>query len=82
MMNLHSASQALLNIYRWTKSADKEEEFFDKVRVFSFALNAQELSVRVHRATHHETTTLQYHLQNSTTRGVSASGEICERLRH
>jgi hypothetical protein len=48
--NLHSASQALYNIYNWMVRAGHEESFFNTVRVFSLVFNAQDLSVRVHRA--------------------------------
>lgn len=48
--NLHSASQALYNIYNWMVRAGQEELFFETVRVFSLVFNAQDLSVRVHRA--------------------------------
>jgi hypothetical protein len=61
MANLHSASQALLNIYAWMMEAQQAETFFEKVRVFTFVCNAQELSLRMHRATRHEVTLLQYH---------------------
>jgi hypothetical protein len=37
------------------------DTLLEKVRVFTFVLNAQELSVRMHRATLHEVTLLQYH---------------------
>ena len=50
MANLHNASQALYNIYLWMLRADKQQIFFNKIRVFSFVFNAQDLSVRVHRA--------------------------------
>ena len=50
MANLHSASQALYNIYEWMSQAGHQETFFDSVRVFSFDLNAHEISMRVHRA--------------------------------
>jgi hypothetical protein len=61
MANLHSASQALLNIYAWMVRSQHADTFFEKVRVFTFVLNAQKLSVRMHRATRHEVTLLQYH---------------------
>ncbi|KAI9657953.1 MAG: hypothetical protein M1821_002610 [Bathelium mastoideum] len=48
--NLNNASQALYNIWQWMKRADQLTEFYEKVRVFTFVFNAQELSVRVHRA--------------------------------
>ena len=48
--NLHSASQALYNIYAWMIRVNREDDFFNDVRVFSLVLNAQDLSVRVHRA--------------------------------
>ena len=48
--NLYSASQALYNIFLWMARAKKKDEFFEKVRVFSFVFNVEKLSVRVHRA--------------------------------
>ena len=50
LANLHNASQALYNIYLWMVRADQETLFYNKVRVFSLVFNAQDLSVRVHRA--------------------------------
>jgi hypothetical protein len=47
--NLHSASQALYNIYNWMDRSDNEDIFFKEVRVFSVVINAQDLGVRVHR---------------------------------
>lgn len=63
MANLNSASQALLNIYAWMTRAQNADTFFKEVRVFSFVFNAQDLSVRVHRATAHPVTVLQYHFE-------------------
>ncbi len=48
--NLHSASQALYNMYTWFMRLGQEEKFYNDVRVFSLVFNAQDLSVRVHRA--------------------------------
>lgn len=50
LANLHSASQALYNMYTWMVRAGQDKTFFDQVRVFSLVFNAQDLSVRVHRA--------------------------------
>ena len=50
MANLHSASQALYNIFLWMVRAGEAEMFFKTVRVFSLVFNAQDLSIRVHRA--------------------------------
>jgi hypothetical protein len=47
--NLHSASQALYNIYNWMVRSDNEDTFLQEVRVFSVVINAQDLGVRVHR---------------------------------
>ena len=49
--NLHTASQALYSMYLWMTRVGKEKAFFDHVRVFSFVFNAQDLGIRVHRAT-------------------------------
>jgi hypothetical protein len=48
--NLHSASQALYNIYNWMVRADMEDIFLEEVRVFSVVFNAQDLGIRIHRA--------------------------------
>lgn len=49
--NLHSASQALLNIYHWVRIAsDLAEKFFTEVRVFSIDLNNEDMTLRMHRA--------------------------------
>lgn len=50
MANMHSASQALYNIYQWMSQAGHDEIFFEKVRVFSIDLNAKEINVKIHRA--------------------------------
>lgn len=50
MANLHSASQALYNMYNWMVRAGQEQEFIDIVRVFTIVFNAQDMAVRVHRA--------------------------------
>ena len=46
MANLHSASQALFNIYIWMLQARHEEIFFDRVRIFSIVLNAHEITMK------------------------------------
>ena len=48
--NLHTANQALFNIFRWMEKAGKLDDFFKNVRTVSIALNAREIIVRVHRA--------------------------------
>ena len=58
--NLYSASQALYIIYQWTLRASTQEDFFKKVRVFSFVFNVEKLSVRVHRAAMSETGVLRF----------------------
>ncbi|KAI0972043.1 hypothetical protein F4678DRAFT_430980 [Xylaria arbuscula] len=50
LSNMHSASQALFNIYTWMNRANDDEIFFKDVRLFSIAINAKEVIVRVHRA--------------------------------
>lgn len=45
-VNLHSASKALYNMYQWMRPTGIEQDFFTKVRVFSFALNAHSYSCR------------------------------------
>lgn len=58
--NLHSASQALYNIYTWMVRLGQEEKFYNDVRVFSLVFNAQDLSVRVHRAEMRENGTVYF----------------------
>ncbi|KAF2235503.1 hypothetical protein EV356DRAFT_500411 [Viridothelium virens] len=48
--NLNNASQALHNMYLWMARAGQFDDFFNRIRVFSLVFNAQDLSVRVHRA--------------------------------
>jgi hypothetical protein len=50
LANVHSASQALFNIYAWMNKARHDEVFFQDVRLFSIAINAEKVIVRVHRA--------------------------------
>ncbi|KAI1750268.1 hypothetical protein F4782DRAFT_532591 [Xylaria castorea] len=50
MANMHSASQALFNIYVWMSEAGHQDKFFSDVRVFSIAINPKEFALRVHRA--------------------------------
>ncbi|KAI0187718.1 hypothetical protein EV127DRAFT_513500 [Xylaria flabelliformis] len=50
LANLHSASQALYNIYMWMAKADHQAAFFKDVRLFSFAINTQQVIARAHRA--------------------------------
>ncbi|KAI0506358.1 hypothetical protein F5B22DRAFT_650748 [Xylaria bambusicola] len=50
LKNLHSASQALFNIYAWMSRAKQDDVFFKDVRVFSVAINEEEAIVRVHWA--------------------------------
>jgi hypothetical protein len=48
--NMHSASQALLNIYAWMERVGHDDAFFNDVRLFSIAINAEKAVVRIHRA--------------------------------
>ncbi|KAI0967035.1 hypothetical protein F4678DRAFT_483390 [Xylaria arbuscula] len=48
--NMHSASQALFNIYTWMRKARQTDAFFQHVRLFSIAINAEKMIVRTHRA--------------------------------
>ncbi|KAI0409945.1 hypothetical protein F4802DRAFT_611660 [Xylaria palmicola] len=48
--NMHSASQALFNIYTWMRRAGQTDAFFRDVRLFSVAINAEQVIVRTHRA--------------------------------
>ncbi|KAI1860789.1 uncharacterized protein JN550_011251 [Neoarthrinium moseri] len=48
--NMHSASQALLNIHAWMERIGDTDTFFEDVRLFSVAINADTAIVRTHRA--------------------------------
>lgn len=49
--NLHNASQALFNIYQWMRGHDdSQKSFFENVRVFTIALNTEDIRLRIHRA--------------------------------
>ena len=48
--NLHSASQALYNIYNWMIHARQKDLFLEQVQVFLMIFNAQDLGVQVHYA--------------------------------
>ena len=50
LANLRSAGQALSNIRRWMTLSQQEDDFFDRVRVFSFVFQDQALEIRMHRA--------------------------------
>ncbi|KAI0443730.1 hypothetical protein F4803DRAFT_549829 [Xylaria telfairii] len=50
MANMHSASQALFNIFVWMRLAGHQTKFFSDVRLFSIAINAEKFALRVHRA--------------------------------
>lgn len=50
LANMHSASQALFNIYAWMNRAGDDATFFNDVRLFSIAINAERVVVRAHRA--------------------------------
>lgn len=77
MANLHSASQALLNIYAWMVRAQQVETFFEKVRVFTFVFNAQDLLVRMHRASRHDITLLQYHFVEFVEFRAYSKDQVC-----
>jgi hypothetical protein len=81
MANLNSASQALFNMYAWMGSAQQATEFFEKVRVFTFVFNAQDISVRIHRAMPHEVTGLQYHFVNALHLRSYSKTQVCLLLR-
>ena len=48
--NLHTASQALHNMYVFMKAAGYESVFFEKVRFYSAVISSGGFEVRVHRA--------------------------------
>lgn len=77
--NLHSASQALYNIYNWMVRAQLEDEFLEKVRVFSVVFNAQDLGVRVHRAVKLPTGggQLSYHFDEFRPLGRYSKDQAC-----
>lgn len=82
MANLHSASQALLNIYAWMVRAELADKFFEEVRVFSFVFNARNLSVRMHRATRHKDTLLQYHFVELVEFKTYSKDQVCLLVRN
>lgn len=49
-INLGTTALALKNIYEFMMRAEREEDFFKDVRVFSFVLNPGYLNLREHRA--------------------------------
>jgi hypothetical protein len=78
MANLHSASQALFNIFVWMLRAGHAEVFFDRVRVFSIVLNAQEISLRVHRAVPvPNVNALSYHFDDIVTINGYSRDQAC-----
>ena len=59
--NFHATNQALYNIHILMKEAGKLDAFFNKIRVFSIAMNAETFEVRVHRGIlSDEETSLKY----------------------
>ena len=48
--NMHTANQALFNIFRWMQKAGRLDSFFQDVRTFSISFNAHKMIARVHRA--------------------------------
>jgi hypothetical protein len=65
IINLHNASQALLNVFIWMLRAGLKEVFFNRVYIFSIVLNAQEINLRVYRVMPVlNINTLNYHFNN------------------
>jgi hypothetical protein len=81
LANLHSASQALLNIYAWMFRAQQAQEFFQQVRIFTFVFNARNLTVRMHRATPQDITILHYHFVEFAEFTEYTKDEVCVLLR-
>ena len=77
--NLHTASQALYNMYTWM-SCTKEhlQAFFGTVRVFSLVLNAQDLSVRIHRAFQPEDQDLTYRYEEFRPLSRYSRNQACQ----
>ncbi len=75
--NLHDASQALHNIHAFMSLAGQETTFFEKVRVFSLACNAEHFSVRVHRGVLGNDHTVEYHFQEYLPKVGFAGNEAC-----
>lgn len=80
--NMHSASQALLNIYAWMERAGHEDIFFNDVRLFSIAINAEKAIVRVHRAESLGEHGLRYLFDELCEIKTSERDEICVLIRN
>lgn len=76
--NLHSASQALYNIFQWMSLVDLDGIFFQKVRVFSMDLNAQEVKVRAHRAMLDHNNSLSFHFDDLTSLSNYTRDQVCQ----
>lgn len=77
MTNLHNASQALYNMYLWMVRAGMEDAYFDQIRVFSFVFNAQDLSVRVHRASRLEDGSLSFRFDDFLSTSRYTRDKVC-----
>ena len=77
LANLHSASQALYNMYLWMHRADRLETFFQQVRIFSFVFNAQDLNVRVHRCSPLNDGNISFHFDDFTALTKYNRDQVC-----
>jgi hypothetical protein len=80
--NLHSASQALYNIYIWMSQAQQEVVFFDRVRVFTMDLNVQEINLRMHRAVSDEQNCLSFHFDDIVSLKSYDRDQACQIVRN
>lgn len=80
--NLHSASQALFNIFVWMARAEQTDTFFDHVRVFTMDLNAQEIKIRMHRAVSEDKKSLSFHFDDIVSLNGYNKDQACRVVRN
>ncbi|KIX09790.1 uncharacterized protein Z518_00871 [Rhinocladiella mackenziei CBS 650.93] len=76
--NLHSASQALYNIFQWMSLVDLNDIFWENVRVFSIDLNAREIKLRVHRAAPESDNSLRFYFDDITSLTEYTRDQACQ----
>lgn len=82
MTNLHNASQALYNMYTWmVTTGENLKEFFRTARVFSLVLNAQDLSVRIHRPHQLEDGDISYRFDDYWPLARYSKNEACQLIK-
>lgn len=82
MTNLHNASQALYNMYTWMVNTEENlDKFFSTARVFSLVLNAQDLSVRIHRPHQLEDGDISYRFEEFWPLARYSRNEACQLIK-